>query len=72
MFAILGAIVFFGAAVFAAVVITEMTRGYWPAITAAWRTEPMPRTAPTAVRRRRRLVSRSFTPRRLERARAAA
>ncbi|MET0364010.1 MAG: hypothetical protein ABW169_05100 [Sphingobium sp.] len=73
MFAILGAVVFSGAAVFSLVVIVQMVRGYLPLIEAALRGAPMPRSMPVqAYVIRRRRVGPSFTPSRLERARAAA
>lgn len=74
MFALIGAFIFSGAAVFAVVVITQMVRGYRPLIMAALNHEPMPRTVPASARisRRRASPSASFTPRRLERERAAA
>lgn len=73
MFAMIGAVVFFGAAVFSLIVMTEMVRGYRPMIRAALRGEPMPRTLGRPVQpMRRRPVASTFTPRRLEPARAAA
>jgi hypothetical protein len=74
MFATVGALVFFGSASFALVVITQMIRGYRPLIMAALRQEPMPRTVQASARisRRRLPVPAAFTPCRLERERAAA
>lgn len=73
MFAIIGAFTFCGAAVFAILVIAQMVRGYRPLILAALKHEPMPRTVPAAARiSRRRNLSSTFTPRRLEHERVAA
>lgn len=77
MLGMIGAVVFFSAAVFSLVVITQMVRGYLPLIEAALRDEPMPRTdAPRAraygMRARHRHNASTFTPRRLEGVRAAA
>lgn len=74
MLAMIGAVVFFGAAVVSLFVITQMVRGYWPLITAAISHEPFPRTyaLPRHTPRRRSAASAAFTPQRLEPARAAA
>ncbi|MCE7798339.1 hypothetical protein LWE61_17515 [Sphingobium sufflavum] len=82
MFAFIGAFTFCGAAFFAILVMTQMVRGYWPLIIAALNHQPLPRTVaptPASVTRRRgpaqalpAHMSPAFTPRRLERARAAA
>lgn len=73
MFAILGAVVFSGAAVFSLLVIVQMVHGYRPLIEAALRGEPMPRSVPVKayVVRRRRMAP-AFVPSRLERVREAA
>lgn len=73
MFAIFGAAVFSGAAIFSLLVIVQMVLGYMPLIEAALRGEPMPRALPVKayVARRRRMAP-AFVPSRLERERAAA
>lgn len=73
MFAMIGAILFISAAIFALVVITQMLTGYWDTMAAALKGQPLPRTRPhIAGRRRVHETGRSFTPRRLAPVRAAA
>lgn len=79
MFAMIGAVVFFGAAVFSTVVMVQMVRGYWPLMIAALEGKPMPRTTPPAPAAyairggaRRSMADQAFTPRRLAPYRAAA
>jgi hypothetical protein len=74
MFAMIGATVFFGAALFAVLVMTRMVQGYWSLIVAALNGEPLPRTmasAPRVVYRPRAIgmaaLSSGFTPQRLAR-----
>lgn len=74
------AILFSGAALFSAVVIAQMVRGYLPLMRAALRHDPLPRTYVPATsvyvtRSRRRIGAPMFAaakPRRLAPARAAA
>jgi hypothetical protein len=73
MFAMIGAFIFCGAAVFSILVMVRMVVGYRSLIIAALNGQPMPRTLPAPARApRRRQPSPTFTPRRLERERAAA
>lgn len=75
MFAIIGASVFSGAAIFSLVVIVRMVRAYLPAMEAALRHEAIPPALPVrayVARRRRPTQGSAAGPVRFEPARAAA
>ena len=55
MFAIVGGLIFSGAALFALLVIVQMLRGYLPTMVAALEGNPLPRTLPVRPEPRRRM-----------------